>query len=129
MGLDLKRRPVGIHGNPAALPTLAQGVQRVMEERIALLEASPSYSALRATYLTIKGHAAVQAAFAPGEKAWSRALWWGAMCSEALLQCAHPAPVEVYFNREVTVPAAAEPTPGLARVWREGDPDGSAGWL
>src|SRR5258706_11133860 len=91
-----------------------------MEKRIAILEESPSYPALRAAHLTIKAHAAVQAAFAPGDRAWSRALWWGAMCSEALLQCAHPAPAEVYFNREVTVPAAVEPAPGLARVWREG---------
>jgi hypothetical protein len=110
----------GIHGTPGALPALAQSVQRIMEQRIAILEESPSYPALRAAHLTIKGQAAVQAAVAPREKAWSQALWWGAMCSEALLQCAHPAETEIYFNREITVPRAEKPAPGLARVWREG---------
>ncbi len=110
--------PKGLHGNASA--ALAEEVQRIMNDRIEILETSPSYPALRAAYFTIQAQAAVQAAVAPGERAWGRALWWGAMCSEALLQCAHPSEAEVYFNREVTVPAANEPAPALARVWREG---------
>jgi hypothetical protein len=111
-------QPVGIHG--AVLTPLVDGAQRFMQERIASLEASPSPAALRAVYLTLKAQAAVQAAVAPGERAWSRALWLGAMSAEGLLACAHPSPTEVYFEREISVPAATERMPGLARLWREG---------
>ena len=107
------------HGDALA-PQLAERVQGLMNERIAILEGSPSYAALRAAHFTIKAHASVQAVTAPGERPWSRALWWGAMTSEALLACAHPSEFEVYFTSEVTIPPAPEPAPGLARIWREG---------
>jgi len=113
-------RNASAHFAAIDMPQLAERVQQLVNERLAILEATPSYPALRSVHFTLKAHAAVQAAVAPGERAWSRALWWGAMASEALLACARPSSFEVYFNREVTVPPAVEPAPGLAGIWREG---------
>jgi hypothetical protein len=108
------------HHDTLDLPQLAERVQRLVNDRIAILEATPSYAALRSVHFTLKAHAAVQAAVAPGGRAWSRALWSGAMACEGLLACARPSEFEVYFNREITVPPAPEPAPGLAGIWREG---------
>jgi hypothetical protein len=113
-------QPVGLHGNTGELPKLAEGVRGVLDKRIAILESAPSYEALRAVHFVLKSQIAVQAAFAPAEKSWSQALWWGAMASEALLACAKPSTFEVYFRAEVSVPPASEPAPALARIWREG---------